>query len=115
MTEFLVSEMSSASLSDYTVSVPPTQNVCLSFWYHMYGYDAGTLQVYFTDTYDLYRPLWTREGNYGNVWRHGEFQISSTDDVWYGKVSVNALFVGQKDRNTNVFKLPSSVITPWPE
>jgi len=49
---------------------------CLSFWYWMHGDDVGELHVY-KNTRDKLRmwPLWSRRGNFGDTWKHGQLQL----------------------------------------
>eukprot|EP00795_Rhopilema_esculentum_P012712 gene12712-3431_t len=48
---------------------------CLNFWYHMYGADIGSLNIYLTTPTGT--PLWNRTGNQNNVWRHGRVTLQS--------------------------------------
>ena len=38
---------------------------CLQFWYHMYGMDVDTLNVYMQMNGQLGKPVWTRTRNQG--------------------------------------------------
>ena len=38
---------------------------CLQFWYHMYGMDVNTLNVYMKINGQLGKPVWTRARNQG--------------------------------------------------
>ncbi|XP_019632083.1 PREDICTED: MAM and LDL-receptor class A domain-containing protein 2-like [Branchiostoma belcheri] len=49
-------------------SVMPASRNCLQFWYHMYGDDVGTLNVYIRVGTIMGDPLWTRSGTNGNRW-----------------------------------------------
>lgn len=40
----------------------------LSFWYHMYGSDMGTLSVEVTDDCINWSTIWTLSGNQNNIW-----------------------------------------------
>ena len=55
--------------------VTATSPKCLRFWYHMYGADIGTLNVYVRQT-SLRSPSWTKSGTQGNRWRSAEVDIS---------------------------------------
>lgn len=47
---------------------------CITFYYHMYGQDAGTLRLYaLTSTSDL---LWTRSKDQGNGWRIAQVKVN---------------------------------------
>jgi hypothetical protein len=46
---------------------------CLSFWYHMYGADMGTLNVLVDGS-----SVWTRTGDQGNSWKKADITIEKT-------------------------------------
>ncbi|CAF4185562.1 unnamed protein product, partial [Rotaria sp. Silwood2] len=48
---------------------------CLQFWYHMYGMDVDTLNVYLKINGQLGKPVWTRARNQGNQWLKGQYAI----------------------------------------
>ena len=51
-------------IAKLVVTVPNKGNqLCLSFYYHMYGATAGTLNVYSDNT-----KVFTMSGNQGNNW-----------------------------------------------
>ena len=45
------------------------QDATLSFFYHMYGSDMGTLSIEAYEDGTSWSPLWSRSGNQGNIWR----------------------------------------------
>ncbi|XP_064635155.1 MAM and LDL-receptor class A domain-containing protein 1-like [Lineus longissimus] len=47
---------------------PSTASRCLSFWYHMYGSDTGSLKVYLDENGDRGEAIWTKSGNLGDRW-----------------------------------------------
>uniref|UniRef100_A0A2C9KBP7 MAM domain-containing protein n=1 Tax=Biomphalaria glabrata TaxID=6526 RepID=A0A2C9KBP7_BIOGL len=51
-----------------------TTDMCLEFWYHMYGSGQGTLSVK-TTVQSQSKTLWTKSGNQGNVWNRATFDI----------------------------------------
>lgn len=51
---------------------------CFQFWYHMYGQDIGSLNVYIKTGGNLSNPLWTRSGNRGNVWKVTQVSITAS-------------------------------------
>ena len=55
---------------------------CFQFWYHMYGKDIGTLNVYTkTKTSSSTNNLvWSRSGDRGNVWKVAQFTVKGTID-----------------------------------
>lgn len=60
-----------------TPQLPPTNNKCLTFWYHMYGSDIGTLNVYVSTYNKLASPLITLQGDKGNKWKIAQTTIQS--------------------------------------
>lgn len=53
-----------------------TDSGCFSFWYHMFGAKIGALNVYFKQENDLLpRLMFNKEGNQGNQWLHGIFNL----------------------------------------
>ncbi|KAK7473655.1 hypothetical protein BaRGS_00035133, partial [Batillaria attramentaria] len=51
---------------------------CLIFWYHMYGSQVRTLNIYLTTDANLGQPVWTKNGTQGNRW------INATVDINLG-------------------------------
>lgn len=49
------------------VSEEITGQRCLEFWYHMYGMDIDTLNVYIKMNGQLNKPVWTRSRNQGEL------------------------------------------------
>lgn len=60
-----------------------TDGQCLSFWYHSYGADVGSLTVYkiLSSTNDYY-PMWKINYNFGDIWNAAEITIRKTDQDW---------------------------------
>ena len=57
---------------------PATTGSCLEFWYHMYGSQIGTLNVYIRKSNTLpSRPLWAENGNQRNIWKVARKTITS--------------------------------------
>ncbi len=56
-------------------------DICVEFWYHMYGDEMGTLTMYKQEgpdySPDLYDPRWTVSGNMGNRWIHEQLDETS--------------------------------------
>ncbi|CAF1538469.1 unnamed protein product, partial [Adineta steineri] len=48
---------------------------CIQFWYHMYGMDIDTLNIYIKINGQLNKPVWTRSRNQGNLWLKGQYAI----------------------------------------
>ena len=51
---------------------------CFQFWYHMYGQDIGTLNVYIQTGQNVGIPVWTRSGNRGNIWKVAQVAITTS-------------------------------------
>mgnify|MGYP001802965428 CR=1 FL=1 len=51
----------------YNDQIKLTADSCLSFWYHMYGRDIGSLAVYNT-TNPTPKLLWAQSGDKKNNW-----------------------------------------------
>ena len=69
---------------------PATSGHCFTLWYHMYGADVGTLNVF--QTYGSKRYfLWGMSGNRGNVWK--KTQITIKNNIKY-KVSTVSEIIG---------------------
>lgn len=60
-----------------------TDGQCLSFWYHNYGHEVGSLTVYkrLLSSDELY-PLWKINQNFGDIWNAAEISIYKTDEPW---------------------------------
>lgn len=56
------------------VSLPittPDTNLCMSFWYHMFGEHAGSLHIKHKREGDEEQILWVISGHQGSRWREG--------------------------------------------
>lgn len=51
---------------------------CMTFWYHMYGSQIGTLNVYLKQgrSNSLGSPIWTRKANQGNSWNIAQVSLN---------------------------------------
>ncbi|XP_033751998.1 MAM and LDL-receptor class A domain-containing protein 1-like [Pecten maximus] len=61
-----------------SVQVSQTGPHCLVFWYHMYGSDIGTLNLYVQTGASPGSPEWTRSGEQANAWREANVTFSPT-------------------------------------
>ena len=50
---------------------------CLRFWYHMFGKNVNTLNVYTKVGNTLGTPVWSHTGSIDNQWHYQEVDISS--------------------------------------
>lgn len=48
---------------------------CLTFDYHMYGANMGTLRVDYSNNNQPYAGEWSRAGNQGNQWNSASVNI----------------------------------------
>lgn len=61
-----------------SATIPATGDTggkCLTFWYHMYGPDVNTLNVYVLLGGHTGKPLWSRSGTQGNKWIKGQVTL----------------------------------------
>ena len=54
-----------------------TGGSCLSFWYHMYGSQIGSLNVYVKNSTanNLGIARWNATGQHGNVWKNASITV----------------------------------------
>uniref|UniRef100_UPI003AADEEE1 LOW QUALITY PROTEIN: enteropeptidase-like n=1 Tax=Centroberyx gerrardi TaxID=166262 RepID=UPI003AADEEE1 len=62
---------------------PPTQPMCLQFWYHMFGEDVHRLKVLVLgrsppDADPPVTVVFQRDGNYGDNWNYGQVNLNLT-------------------------------------
>ena len=48
-------------------SLQVNDSICVEFYYHMWGYHMGSLEIYVKQT-DQYVMQWSVDGDQGNVW-----------------------------------------------
>lgn len=61
--------------------------VCIRFYYHMYGSTMGVLSVQRNDGLNnkKYDRLWYKRGNQGNVWHRGIVEVNSDQDCYQAR------------------------------
>ena len=75
----------SAVLNSKTIKKPPGGVKCLTFWYHMFGWDMGTLTVIMKDSVTLAETIVaTLAGNNGRKWNKSEVDINVSNDFQVG-------------------------------
>jgi hypothetical protein len=73
-----------------SISLPPTQTfsslaanyergVCLQFWYHMYGPEIGSLNLY-VETANQLKLRWRKSGTQVNRWKYASVYIDTIFD-----------------------------------
>lgn len=71
---------------------------CVQFWYHMGGDNPGSLTVYMKPVKDERVKIYSDSLNQGDVWRHGNGNISSDLRDWQLEFEV----IGAGGKNTHV-------------
>ena len=73
---------STAANSTYRIISPTITSTpkCLRFWYHMNGRDINALNVYLKSGSNLGTPVWTKQGEQGNVWHEASVDIQKNTD-----------------------------------
>nr|XP_054757008.1 MAM and LDL-receptor class A domain-containing protein 2-like [Lytechinus pictus] len=105
----------------------PTNEGCLTMWYHMYGAGVGELNVYSVNNSGSQVQLWSKSGDQGNVWLKGQvplssdtefriqleavYLIDSTGDIAIDDVDVEMVPCSQL---TTAVPIPSMTPTPAP-
>uniref|UniRef100_A0A8D3DHP2 Transmembrane serine protease 15 n=1 Tax=Scophthalmus maximus TaxID=52904 RepID=A0A8D3DHP2_SCOMX len=92
---------------------PPTQPMCLSFWYHMFGEDVHRLRVLLlrsspSQPEPAVTVVFQRDGNYGDNWNYGQATLNLTDEA---TVTFEAL---KKGGMRNDISLDDIFLTPNP-
>ncbi|KAL5006371.1 hypothetical protein ScPMuIL_015177 [Solemya velum] len=78
--------------------------VCFSFWYHMFGVNVNTLNIYFQPTHGKQQLIWTRSDNHGNIWKLGHAAVHSqtpyqiiiegtVGSMWLGDIALDDILV----------------------
>ena len=57
-------------------SVSLSGTVCLQFWYHMFGYGMGELNVYVIDSKNSLYKVWSDPPQHEDKWKSGSFAIN---------------------------------------
>ena len=80
------------------------EKICMSFWYHMWGFYMGSLRV-FKVASGIESLLWEKSGDQGNQWHEGTVNITSNSTFKVNfKSSVNI-----KDQTVNTNDLSKGI------
>ena len=63
------------------VYTPVRGGQCFQFWYHMYGSDIDTLNVYIKTGSNISIPVWSRSGNRGDLWKISQVPVTDRKSV----------------------------------
>ncbi|XP_013402242.2 MAM and LDL-receptor class A domain-containing protein 1-like, partial [Lingula anatina] len=89
---YLFIETSGKAINDSALITSPNLNVtgtiCVSFWYHMYGADMGSLKVY-RDRGGVRSPIMVLSGNKGNKWLQAAVTLTNVQPTY--KVAFQAI------------------------
>ncbi|XP_078483559.1 MAM and LDL-receptor class A domain-containing protein 1-like isoform X2 [Ciona intestinalis] len=84
---YMMLDSNSASDGDTALLVGPVYRTngtsttrCMTFWYHMFGYEMGKLAVNIKTKPHIGQPVWIRNGHQGNRWQHAAVEIKSSVD-----------------------------------
>ncbi|CAH1777783.1 unnamed protein product [Owenia fusiformis] len=84
------SRLRAAMLQTPTIPTSKT-GYCIQFWYHMYGSEQQTFNVYAKVKNGLGYPIYSKKGDQGDTWRLGEVTITSE----YSRRPFEIVFEGQ--------------------
>ncbi|XP_051552900.1 MAM and LDL-receptor class A domain-containing protein 1 [Myxocyprinus asiaticus] len=71
------------------IFTPDSRGQCFIFWYHIYGYNVGTLNLYINNRsiYERGNKLglivWTESGDQGDVWRKSNIYVEYRESFWF--------------------------------
>uniref|UniRef100_A0A8D0A646 Neuropilin n=1 Tax=Sander lucioperca TaxID=283035 RepID=A0A8D0A646_SANLU len=82
-----------ASLASLPITAPDA-DLCMSFWYHMFGEHAGALHIKQRKEAEEGHIMWTLSGHQGNRWREGRVLLLRSS------VSYQVVVEGVADRHS---------------
>ncbi|RXN38350.1 MAM and LDL-receptor class A domain-containing 1-like protein [Labeo rohita] len=71
------------------IFTPDSRGHCFTFWYHMYGYNVGTLKLYSNNrnTHNsgnkFGQIVWQESGDQGDVWRKSNVYVTYREPFWF--------------------------------
>ena len=69
----------------FSETLPYNTDMCLTFWYHMYGTDIGELKIWLETTVlnpAYWTLVWSKTGDQGNYWQHAILDVKSDESVF---------------------------------
>ena len=66
---------------------------CFQFWYHMYGNDIDTLNVYVKTGSSISIPVWSRSGNRGDLWKISQVPLTATVNFNVGVIMMMMMMI----------------------
>ena len=82
--------------------------MCVQFWYHLYGRDAGYLRVFLEIRDHQPDEVWSTSGDHGNHWFYGQvaMETNHTKEVrvscWKKKINVCEWEVGDRTQGKHI-------------
>ncbi|XP_073714301.1 apical endosomal glycoprotein [Misgurnus anguillicaudatus] len=71
------------------IFTPDSRGHCFTFWYHLYGNNVGTLNLYMNNRTihnsgnTLGEEVWTESGDQGDVWRTSNVYVKHKEPFWF--------------------------------
>ncbi|XP_042526195.1 apical endosomal glycoprotein [Dipodomys spectabilis] len=91
--------------------VPAAPEECLSFWYHLYGPQIGTLRLALRRDGEQDTRLWSRSGTHGNRWRQAWATLHHQPGP---STKYQLLFEGLRDGYHGTMALDDVTVRPGP-
>ncbi|XP_074218773.1 apical endosomal glycoprotein isoform X9 [Camelus bactrianus] len=91
--------------------VPAATQECVSFWYHLYGPQIGTLRLAMRREGEAELHLWSRSGTHGNRWHEAWVTLHHLQD---SGIKHQLLFEGLRDGYHGTMALDDVAVRPGP-
>ncbi|KAB1279648.1 Apical endosomal glycoprotein [Camelus dromedarius] len=91
--------------------VPAAPQECVSFWYHLYGPQIGTLRLAMRREGEAELHLWSRSGTHGNRWHEAWVTLHHLQD---SGIKYQLLFEGLRDGYHGTMALDDVAVRPGP-
>lgn len=68
----------------------PRDAVCVKFWYNMYGYGMGKLEMGTITDLDrsTFQVKWSQEGNQGATWKEATVNVKLQQSAFYVRIYI---------------------------